>query len=111
MRARLLSGTIGDLKGPFETVTQTQIVDYMLDVSSTHQHDLPVNLDNCLVYVYKGSGFVNDTPISMYQIAHLDATSVSRRSLSLRTDASNELAVIIFSGKKLNEPIAWHGKN
>lgn len=108
MTGRLLSGTIGDRKGPFDTVVSTQMVDYTIASGGDYSHEVTVGLDNCLVYAYKGSGSVNGEEIRLHQIAHLDASKDSHRTVQLR-GGEEGLSVIIFSGKKINEPIAWHG--
>ena len=112
MTARLLSGRIGEQRGPFETVTQTQVVDYMLNPGTAHDHELPTDLDNCLVYVYKGRGYVNGEAVEKHHIVHLDATEAAKRTINLKADqdSDGDMDVIMFSGKKLNEPIAWHGE-
>ena len=35
--------------------------------------------------------------------------SQENRSLRFKTSSSSPASVILFAGKKLNEPIAWHG--
>eukprot|EP01006_Ploeotia_vitrea_P029715 TRINITY_DN6219_c0_g1_i1.p1 TRINITY_DN6219_c0_g1~~TRINITY_DN6219_c0_g1_i1.p1 ORF type:complete len:339 (+),score=-15.41 TRINITY_DN6219_c0_g1_i1:67-1083(+) len=109
MKARLLSGRMNDLQGPFNTVTDTQMIDYMLDPNFSHEHEVPNHLNNCLIYVYKGKGLINNQNVVKNDIVHLDATDQNHRKFTLQSDNNDELAVIMFAGKKLNEPIAWHG--
>jgi quercetin 2,3-dioxygenase len=101
---------VGDKRGPFQTVTATQIVDYELRAGAAFTHHVPAGLDNSLVYATRGSGSVNGAALAMHQVAHLDAGSGERRAVQLQAPADGSgLRVIIFSGKRLNEPIAWHG--
>jgi redox-sensitive bicupin YhaK (pirin superfamily) len=39
----------------------------------------------------------------------MDADSDEKRRLRMKTSSSSKAGVMLFAGKKLNEPIAWHG--
>lgn len=109
MKARILSGTVNNLNGPFKTVVDTQMIDFMINKNGKYNHQIPNNLNNCLVYVYKGNGLLNGSPVKLHDIALLDATDVNMRNIELSSNSNDGLNVIVFSGKKINEPIAWHG--
>ena len=105
---RVLAGQVGALKGPFTTVQDVQIVDYVLSQGASILHTVPKHLDNCLVYVYRGEGEIASHKIAKHQIIRLDATDTDARDITLSTDQI-EMRLIIFAGKKLNQPIAWRG--
>jgi len=39
----------------------------------------------------------------------LDASSETQRVVKLEATENNEMHVFLFAGKRLNEPISWHG--
>jgi redox-sensitive bicupin YhaK (pirin superfamily) len=107
---RLLAGPgLGSVVGPFATVTPTQLIDYIFQPNSNLVHIVPLPLDNCLVYVYQGSGSVCGTHVSMYDILRLDATDANMRDIHIQSDNDSDMAILLFSGKMLKEPIAWRG--
>ena len=62
------------------------------------------------VYVYEGGGSIGGDRFDSTHVALLDATSDKRRSFQITSSAAlGRMAAIVFAGKKLKEPIAWHG--
>ena len=111
--ARLLAGTMASedgeqVTGPFRTVQAVQMVDYNVFAADTVTHTVPPHLDNVLVYVYGGGGVINGQTVSPHDCVHLNASEAHKRSITM-TGASAGLAAIIFGGKMLRQPIAWHG--
>lgn len=95
--------------GPFRTATPVQMVDINLDAGASFIHTVdPVELDNCLVYAYRGAGAVAGQRISMHQVARMDASDVTARQVNLEAGPEG-LSVIVFAGKRLNETVAWRG--
>jgi redox-sensitive bicupin YhaK (pirin superfamily) len=106
---RLLAGHMGDSTGPFRTTVDVQMVDYSLDAGALFEHFVqPVSLDNCLVYVYKGSGSVGGKSIKKHEAARFDATDPDARGVSLQAGPDG-MSAMVFAGKRLNEPVAWRG--
>ena len=97
MKGRLLAGNYDKLKGPFETAQDVQIFDLMLEKESSYTHFIPHELDNCIVYVYKGRGMIADKNIVINNVIHLDASNDSNRSISFQSQ-DNALSVMIFAG-------------
>jgi redox-sensitive bicupin YhaK (pirin superfamily) len=60
------------------------------------------------VYVYRGSGVVNGQAVKEHAVVHVDAESPDVRLLRLEAE-KGKLGAMIFAGKRLNQPIAWHG--
>jgi hypothetical protein len=105
---RVLAGQVGDKLGPFKTVTDVQMVDYVLESNVSLTHLVPEILDNCLVYAYKGSGTVCGVPLPTHHIVRLDATNHDMRQVAIDASSSG-LSIMLFAGKMLREPIAWRG--
>lgn len=114
--ARVLAGAaFNDAStGPFETVQPVQMVDFELECNSQVTFNVAEGLDTTLLYLYEGTlTGVNEqdndaaSSIPRGSVIQLDATSDDARHVQLKT--SDGAKVIMFAGKKLNEPIAWHG--
>jgi redox-sensitive bicupin YhaK (pirin superfamily) len=108
VKGLLLAGAVGNALGPFKTVQSVQIIDYELTLNSTHEHYLPTELDNCIIYVYKGDGTIFGTKVPTNHVLRFDTKDVLDRKL-LFSAGSEGMSAIMFCGKRLNEPIAWHG--
>ena len=104
---RLLAGSIGDDCGPFETATPVQMVDWELEAGASLEHELPSTMDTALLYVYEGGARVNGAAAAAHDVVELDASS-DDRGLDI-TAGPDGCAAMLFAGKKLREPIAWHG--
>ncbi|KAL3781747.1 hypothetical protein HJC23_004846 [Cyclotella cryptica] len=108
--ARVLAGDILGVSGPFKTVQQVEMVDFEMGPSASTKFEIGWGLDTAMVYVYEGS--IDDLngsgPLEAGTVVLLDANSKDRRGLRLST-LSGSACVMLFAGKKLNEPIAWHG--
>lgn len=109
-RARLLAGHAEDGRvGPMSTVQPVLMVDLELAPGTEVSQAVPQDFETCLVYVYKGAGSVCGHAISRQNIARLDAVSESSRQVRIAANAGEELHVLFLSGKRIDEPIAWHG--
>lgn len=106
--ARLLAGSLDGHKGPFITVQDIQIIDFTFAPLASHRHSVPVALDNALFYVSKGSGTINGVDVCTNQVIRLDGSNPLHRGVSISSSASG-LTVLCMAGKRLNQPIAWHG--
>jgi redox-sensitive bicupin YhaK (pirin superfamily) len=107
--ARVLAGALGDAYGPFVTVQSLQMVDYILSSGASVEHIVPANMDNAMVFAFEGSvASCNGSPLKSMEIAMLDARDASARSIHL-TGGSNGGRVMLFAGKRLNQPVAWRG--
>lgn len=107
---RLLAGRVGDKQGPFETATAVEMIDITVAPGATWSHELGVEYDQSLVFCYKGQGTVNAASCSMHGIVQLDAQDVSGgRTVEIAADSTNSMSFLLFSGKRIGEPIAWRG--
>eukprot|EP01031_Cornospumella_fuschlensis_P034152 gene34152-41340_t len=100
-------GPYNDAKGPFATKQAVQILDYQLQPRASHTHRLCAGHDNIIIFVYKGSGQVSGQALPLFATARLDTTGDSKETLLQAGDEG--MHVMVFSGKRINEPIAWRG--
>ena len=57
-----------------------------------------------------GAGAIGDTALASLHVAVLDAGTPDRGvSLSCPAGATEPFRVMLFAGKRLNQPIAWRG--
>jgi redox-sensitive bicupin YhaK (pirin superfamily) len=112
--ARLLAGKLDDspdygARGPFQTAANVTMVDLELAPGAALNHSVPRGLDTALLYVYEGSAAsINGAPVGPQSIVQFDAGDDEARGLDLVAGGKG-LAAMLFAGKRLNEPIAWHG--
>merc|ERR1719453_1301191 len=105
---RLLAGEHNGRPGPFKTVQPVQMFDLELPPDEEYRHPLPELLDNCLVYVYRGAAVVAGELVPSHHVAHLNATDLNARDIIFRAN-SDGMGAMVFAGKRIGEPIAWHG--
>lgn len=108
VRGRILSGLVEGLTGPFATVQPLQMVDYVLPPGAGVTHAVPADMHTSMVFVYAGGGSVNGAAASTHDVALLDATQAGARAITITAGAGGA-SVMLFAGKRLNQPIAWHG--
>lgn len=110
--ARVLAGELNGRVGPFKTVAKVQVIDYF-DIKSngTVLHTVVSDLDNCLIYAYRGRGVINGVhSINTHDLAQLDAQDAqSSRVFSVRAIGEEGLSIMVFSGQRLHQQIAWRG--
>jgi redox-sensitive bicupin YhaK (pirin superfamily) len=117
--ARVLAGNAWGVTGPFATVQDVLMIDLELDNQgdgtsiTTGCLDVTKDLDTAMLYIYEGAMRVNsqETIIEAGNIVLFDASSDEKRGIELATikDSSSGGKAILFAGKKLKEPVAWHG--
>ncbi len=111
IQLRLLAGHLNGERGPFLTKQPLQMFDLTMHGGKAYQHNVPLEMDNCLVYVYDGSGKVNGQSLSTHSVVRLDAgrgSDENTRGLVLEAGSSG-MSAMVFAGKRINEPIAWQG--
>ena len=117
VQVRVLAGPFAcsgfETIGPFKTICDVQILDAVLEPGASFEHELPVVYDNCLIYAYGTRGImskVSGTLIKPGQIARMEMEAAAATSRKIVLEAGTEgLCVMIFAGKRLRQPIAWHG--
>jgi quercetin 2,3-dioxygenase len=111
VKGRVLAGEAFGVTGPFETVQPVQMLDLEFEPNSRALLNVENGMNTTMLYVYNGefSG-LNDhgTTIKKGSVVLLDASSDDRRGIELTTGQGTGRA-LLFSGRKLAEPIAWHG--
>jgi redox-sensitive bicupin YhaK (pirin superfamily) len=124
--ARVLAGPAFGTVGPFQTSQDVQMIDFELTPNTTIDFDIADGLDTAMLYVYDGTlAAATDDGVEEVErgdIILFDADSNDRRGIKVTsrsvTDNENDVEgtkpavgthAILFAGKKLKEPIAWHG--
>ncbi len=121
--ARLLAGALGAARGPFQSAADVQIADYSLAQGAAPvAHALAAAHDNCLVYCYRGAALVGGTEVRAGHVARLDMGSGGgERTFELAAaggagagaasagGGGQACGLLVFAGKQLRQPIAWHG--
>jgi quercetin 2,3-dioxygenase len=107
-KVRLIAGTVGDITGPFKTVQNVQIVDFLLGPDTSLFHAIPEEMDNCVLLLHCGSGKINMTPLQEHQVIRLDASNPTIRTIKIESEQEGA-GVLLFAGIRLNQPIAWYG--
>lgn len=108
VRSLVLAGEHGGAVGPFRTAQPVQMVDLEIAPEAEYMHRLPVELDNCMLYVYRGSGRIGGRPVKEKQIALLDAGDALARDAVIHSGAEG-IGALVFAGKRIREKIVWHG--
>jgi len=107
--ARVLAGPLGDVKGPFSTVQPVEMVHYELPAGASVQHSVGAALDNAMVFAFRGGVRLGSQgSLSEHEVARFDAGSSLARSITVTAGAEGA-GVMLFAGKRLNQPIAWNG--
>lgn len=109
--ARVLAGRNLGKVGPFETVQPVEMIDIELEPNAIAELTIGKGLDTCMIYVYEGSlSDLNESSnaLGAGKIVLMNADSDDKRGIQLIASSSPAKA-LLFAGKKLKEPIAWHG--
>jgi quercetin 2,3-dioxygenase len=109
VNVRVLAGEYTGARGPFQTVQPVLLLDVRLQKNTLYDVDIDNLYDNCIVFVYKGRGEISSQEVTQYNVLRLDASHSFNRRISISSGISDEMNILIFAGKKLNQPIAWHG--
>lgn len=118
--ARVLAGEAFGVRGPFQTVQPVQMIDFHIGADTSVSFDIAHDLDTAMLYVYDGkiqslrgssndSSEENDQAIESGRVVLFDADSPGRRGVHITTPKDRNTRAMLFAGKKLREPIAWHG--
>lgn len=106
--ARLLAGEVGEQRGPFQSWQPIQMIDFELEAGVELRHCVPPELNNAMLYMYEGSGTICGQGIGRQCVARLAADDPTSRQFAIKAGA-NGSKVLLFAGKRINEPIVWHG--
>ena len=119
---RVLAGPFLDAQsstlriGPFKTSVKALMLDVTVPPSQRWSYTIGEegkDFNNALLVCYQGSGAVHDADGRRYSVASFDAVrlDMNSRAKQLQVSASGEMPfqLIVFVGKRLDEPVAWHG--
>eukprot|EP00946_MAST-07B_sp_MAST-7B-sp1_P004865 g4865.t1 len=109
-KVTVIAGPLQGSNGPFMTAQPVQICDYEIGAGESCTHTVPGGMETVLVYVYKGNGSLAGTTVTEKQVAKLARGDTScDGQFTLQAGDEGSMHVLLFSGKRLGEPIAWHG--
>merc|ERR1712127_558965 len=93
------------------TQGSVQMIDFRMEKGKTFEFSIKDGLDTAVLYVYEGSlkSANGKGDIQTGSVILLDADSDSQRGFKVQTKDDDFAGVMLFAGKKLKEPIAWHG--
>jgi redox-sensitive bicupin YhaK (pirin superfamily) len=109
--ARVLAGKAMDVQGPFQTVQSVQMIDFELEPNAIVSFDIGEGMDTAMLYIYDGlvESVNEDGPFEAGHIVLFDANSIEKRGMVIKAAEQKGLKAMLFAGKKLKEPVAWHG--
>lgn len=103
-KVKVIAGTVNGVSGPADDVIiNPEYLDCLVPAGTEFSHDTKRGY-TVFIYIIDGSGSVGDTPVSNRTLVLFDdgdQVSISSGNQALR--------FLLFSGKPLNEPIAWRG--
>lgn len=104
----LLAGEHNGKVGPFRTVQNVQMADIMIEPRFQHTHSVPDDMDNCMVYVYRGEGVICGQRVREKEIACLNAQDPAARNLVIQA-GDGGVGAMLFAGRRIREEIVWRG--
>jgi len=108
--ARLLAGDLGGRTGPFTTVQPVLMADVTLPPGQSVTLPVRADFDTAMAFVFKGAARVNGHAAATHEVVLLDSSDAAGgRGLELAAVGEAGASVMVFCGKKLKQPIAWHG--
>ena len=112
VKARVLAGKGWGAVGPMKAQSEIQMIDFELsEGSTTGCFDIADGFDTAILYVYEGKldkANSSEESIEEGHIVLFDAESEEQRGIELIASSSSNAKAMLFAGKKLKEPIAWH---
>jgi redox-sensitive bicupin YhaK (pirin superfamily) len=107
--ARVLAGEAGGARGPFTTAQPLQMIDFTLPANAAVEHAVPLELNNALAFVFRGAATTHGgRALHLHDVVRYDATQASARTLRLEAGPEGA-SVLLFAGRRLEQPIAWRG--
>ncbi len=104
-KIKIIAGMVSGVSGPVDDiVTDPEYLDCLLPPAARFIHETKRGY-TALLYVIDGTGSVANTPVS-------DGTLVlfgDGDELAVSAGGSSGLRFLLFSGKPLQEPVAWRG--
>ena len=109
--ARLLAGALGEARGPANFSVDVQIVDYTLAPGTSTEHAVAASHDNCLCYCYRGAAVIGGAEVARGSVTRLvpSAPEEGPPAFALSSSGASGAGVLVFCGRQLKQPIAWHG--
>jgi redox-sensitive bicupin YhaK (pirin superfamily) len=109
---RILAGNVLGKTGPFLTTQKVQMLDFEIQPEGKFEFDIEEGLDTAMLFVYEGEmSEVNQEArtVPKGNTILFDASNGQQRRFECKASSSEGAKAMLFAGKKLKEPIAWHG--
>lgn len=104
---RVVSGSVGDVRGPARFAVTVQILDVELEPGADWVYECPSDMDNVIFYAFKGSGVINAS--KQLKAQHACRFDTSGPRVATLTAGSDGYRGMVFTGKMTKESIVWHG--
>ena len=103
VRIRVIAGVIGDIRGPIDDIAiDPEYLDCTVPACETYRHStLPTY--TALIYVIGGKGNRRTEITNGTLVIYDDGEQLRVQA------ADEEVRFLLFTGKPLNEPVAWRG--
>ena len=107
--ARVISGSVFDVKGNIEARTPTHFIDFGIENNKTYNHEIPAGW-NSFLYIYQGSLIINEKEYEQgravfFEVAKTD-TEVSFKGLNKDSKVTHFVWV---SGLPIKETVVQYG--
>ena len=107
---RPLAGELGGRAGPFSTVQPLLMADVTLPPGQAVTLPVRADFETAIAFVFRGGARVNGAAAGRNEVVLLDGSDAAGgRGLELAAAGPDGASVMVFCGKRLNQPIAWHG--
>merc|ERR1719198_709933 len=112
VRAKVIAGECGGTKAVVQTVVPIQYIDFMVEKGGTFEHSVPAEMETTIAYVYSGRGSFLSCEKKNQAVKAGDCVLFAESeggAVSFEANAGESLGFLLLAGKKLREPVCWHG--
>lgn len=102
---RLIAGELAGQKGPAIPHSPVLLADVQLRAGASVLLEIPANFDSTSLYIIRGHAGFQET---WYSDDH-HLVRMSEAGNELHISAITECRLLLLSGQKINEPLAWQG--
>jgi len=104
---RVIAGPLDGEVGPAQFSVAVQILYVELEPGTEWTYTCPADMDNAMIYAFKGSAEINaSSPLNAQHICRFDTSGA--RVASIRAGDSG-FRGMVFTGKMTREKVVWHG--
>jgi redox-sensitive bicupin YhaK (pirin superfamily) len=104
VKTRIVSGTMGDAKGPARTFTPVNLYDVKFEDASELTMEVPDGFTTA-IFVMDGSVTIDDTT----EVKGIGLAILERKGTGLRLKASGPARLLVLNGQPIDEPVVGYG--